>query len=135
MGYSEENFKEDMRKAAYDAYNAVSVTNLETDLIVPHLVPYYIGDKSLKRELQILLDKFENLFEKQGMYDGLDHAPPSDKEYEYAQRAKHLASMIDKKLANVIVFSEKKTYVFTNAASHDRTRALIEDVQLIIDLM
>ena len=135
MGYSEDDFRVDIIEALKNASSALSIAGVGTDTMSSHLVSYYVGDKPLKRELQVLLDKFEDLFQQRRMYDKLDYTPTSDKEYEYTQQAMHLASMIDKKLENVIVFSEKKTYIFAEKASHDRTRALIEDVQLIIDLM
>jgi hypothetical protein len=136
MGYSKDKFKKDMFTAVNESYDTVCFEYLKNDFVVPHLLPYFVGDKLLKRELQVSLDKFSALSDAEMYTKETDCDAPEGELCMYGKKAKILLGMMDNKIKRIIDNPSKfGLCAFTVGRSKMATIEFIKKVQLLIDLM
>ena len=135
MGYPNEAFEKDMEKIIADAcVEVLHDTDLDVGMVL-HLLPYFVGDKLIKRELQILLDKFTALDEAK-MYIADDVDNPVNEVCIYRPEAKMLLGMMDYKVKRIIDNPAKVGLgAFADGRSKRGTIEFAERLQLFIDLM
>jgi len=134
MGYSELEFRTDMAMAFNNAWQAADcVANADSDTVASKMFPYYVGDIALKREFQILLDKFSALSDAE-MYTETDCDAPEGELLWYRKKAKILLGMMDNKIERINP-SKFGLGTFADGRSKMATIEFIKKVQLLIDLM
>lgn len=88
-----------------------------------------MGDIALKRELQILLDKFKVLHDTDEMYT--EKVPLNDDEVMfYTQKAKLILSLLVRKLGSICVGK-----IQADGRKPSETHKFIKKIQLLIDVM